>query len=220
MISRQTNSSAALVMRRLILSTANALGITIAMAIAMPVLAQDSAKAGPEAKYTEGGAERCLNCHSGEQMTVMVETAHGNAEDPHAPFAQKGCESCHGPGSLHVSRARGGAGFPALLRFQRGEPVADQNGACLDCHSKDMGELEGMEWSGSLHDTGRMTCISCHKAHTKEDPMSIAEEQNKNCARCHEAEIAKHPKFADKGIVFDKLTCFDCHDVHQLIRKP
>lgn len=188
----------------------------LAMVIVLPALAQDV----PKARYTEGGTERCMTCHGGEQIAVMAETAHGNSDDPHAPFAQKGCESCHGPGSLHVSRARGGAGFPAMTLFKRGEPVAKQNDACLACHAKDMGDLEGMEWSGSLHDTGRMTCVSCHKEHVKVDPITDAREQKKNCARCHEEQIEKHPVFEDKGIDFDKLTCFDCHDVHQLTARP
>jgi DmsE family decaheme c-type cytochrome len=214
MISSQTNLSTAFVIRLLILT------IGIAAAIVMPALAQDAAKAAPNAKYTEDGAERCLNCHGAGQMTVMAETPHGNLENPHSPYAQQGCESCHGPGSLHVSRARGGAGFPALLRFKRGEPVAQQNAMCLDCHARDMGELEGMEWSGSLHDTDQITCAGCHKAHATVDPMTLTEEQNKNCARCHDEQITTHSKFADKGIVFDQLTCFDCHDVHQLTGKP
>jgi len=76
----------------------------------------------PEAQFTAEGAERCLNCHAGERMTIMAETAHGNSQDPHTPFAKQGCESCHGPGSLHVSRARGGRGFPAMITLAAGFP--------------------------------------------------------------------------------------------------
>ena len=124
----------------------------------LPVGAQQSGNV-PEAKFTEQGTERCLDCHGGEKMTVVAESAHGNLDNPHSPYAQQGCESCHGKGSLHVSRARGGAGFPALIRFKRrGSSVEEQNSACLDCHAEDMGALEGIAWKGSLHDTGRMTC--------------------------------------------------------------
>jgi len=154
-------------------------------------------------------------------MTIVAESAHGNPDNPHAPYAQQGCESCHGKGSLHASRARGGAGFPDLIRFKRrGSSVQDQNQACLDCHAETLGKLEGMTWSDSLHDTGRMTCGSCHQIHTTENAMAVASEQKTTCARCHEEQIATHPKFENKGIVFDKLTCGDCHDVHQLERKP
>ena len=198
----------------------NVLAVLALVAGFMPAGAQQS-DAVPAAKFTEGGTERCLDCHGGEKMTIVAQSAHGNLENPNSPYAQKGCESCHGKGSLHVSRARGGAGFPALIQFKRrGSPVEDQNQACLNCHAYDMGDLEGMAWAGSLHDTGRMTCGACHEMHAAKDSMAIASEQQNTCARCHEEQIATHPKFENKGIAFDKLDCGTCHDVHQLERRP
>ncbi len=175
------------------------------------------ARAQAEAQFTDGGTQRCLNCHGGESMEVMAETPHGNVDNPHTPFAHQGCESCHGPGSLHVSRAAGGAGFPALLRFNDEGVVAEQTAACVGCHADDMGELEGMEWIGSEHDTDEMTCVNCHKAHSTESPLADPAMQRETCSGCHEEQIAAHPTFEDKGIVFDNLSCSDCHDVHQLI---
>jgi DmsE family decaheme c-type cytochrome len=175
----------------------------------------------PQAKFTEQGTERCLDCHGGEQMTLIADSPHGDVSNPHTPYAQRGCESCHGKGSLHVSRARGGAGFPELIQFKRrGASVQRQNEACLNCHMTDMDELEGMAWAGSLHDTGRMSCGTCHTIHVVENAMASATEQKQTCMGCHDEQIAAHPRFENKGIVFDKLTCGDCHDVHQLERKP
>ncbi len=176
----------------------------------------------PEAHYTDTGAEGCMRCHAAENMVVMLETPHGDLSNPHAPFGpdQAGCEACHGPGSLHVSRARGGAGFPPLARFGRGgDPVADQLGLCLSCHGETMGEQPGMAWSGSLHDTGRMTCASCHVMHSSVNVLADREAQTKNCAMCHDKQISNHSRFEGRGIVFDRLTCHDCHDVHQLVRR-
>ncbi|MGI9291209.1 MAG: cytochrome c3 family protein [Gammaproteobacteria bacterium] len=175
----------------------------------------------PAAKFTEQGTERCLECHAGENMTLIADSPHGNTDNPHTPYAQRGCESCHGKGSLHVSRARGGSGFPALIQFKRrGSSVEVQNEACLNCHEFDMGELEGMQWTGSLHDTGRMTCGSCHSIHSTENVVASREGQKQNCSRCHEEQINNHPKFDSKGINFDALSCSQCHDVHQLERRP
>lgn len=176
----------------------------------------------PEAHYTDTGAEGCMRCHAGDSMVVLLETAHGDQTEPRAPFGgnQAGCEACHGPGSLHVSRARGGAGFPPLAQFGRGgDPVADQLGLCLGCHGDTLGEHPGMAWSGSLHDTGRMTCSSCHTIHTNENVLVQRDAQIENCTRCHEEQIEGHDRFEGRGIVFERLTCHDCHDVHQLIRR-
>ena len=196
------------------------LTLSVALLGGQPELAEAQngrSGAAKDAQFTATGTESCLRCHSGERMTLMGETAHGDADDPHAPYAQQGCESCHGPGSLHVSRARGGAGFPALLRFGDKSTRPQQTAACLNCHAEDMGATEGMEWTGSAHDTPRITCVSCHQLHTADNPLIEAKTQTKNCAGCHEDEIAAHPRFEDKGIAFDKLMCSDCHDVHQLI---
>jgi DmsE family decaheme c-type cytochrome len=196
-------------------------GLMLAGMVPSTTAAQDKRTNGlPEAQYTADGTESCVRCHAGERMTLMAETAHGNKDNPHTPYATHGCESCHGPGSLHVSRARGGRGFPAMIRFGSGESVQRQTAACIGCHADDMGNLEGMEWTDSAHDTGGMTCVSCHEGHIVGNPLAEQQPQREACATCHAKEIAGHPRFEDKGIVFDKLSCYDCHDVHQLIREP
>ena len=192
--------------------------------LALTGLVAGAANAGegrvPTAQYTDTGTDGCLTCHAGDNMTVMAETPHGDPDDPHTPYAQQGCESCHGPGSLHVSRSRGGAGFPALLRFRRdGDPVPDQLAACLNCHGEDMGETAGMAWTGSLHDTGRITCSTCHEMHVAENLLASRDQQIENCGMCHGKQIEEHNRFESRGIAFDRLDCAACHDVHQLMRR-
>jgi DmsE family decaheme c-type cytochrome len=193
--------------------------LTLANLLPMTTAAQTNTGL-PDAQYTAEGAERCQRCHAGERMMLMAETAHGNAANPDTPYAQHGCESCHGPGSLHVSRARGGRGFPALVTFGQDGSVKRQTEACIGCHAEDMGDLKGMLWTDSAHDTGTMTCISCHEAHVVGNPLKDQQRQRESCSMCHSKQVAGHPRFEDKGIVFDKLTCYDCHDVHQLTSEP
>jgi DmsE family decaheme c-type cytochrome len=196
-------------------------GLMLASQIPMVTAAQNNRANGqPEAQYTAEGTERCLSCHAGERMTIMAETAHGNSTNSQTPFAKLGCESCHGPGSLHVSRARGGRGFPAMITFGESDTVQRQTAACIGCHADDMGDLQGIAWTGSAHDTDSMTCVSCHEAHIVGNALREQKRQRENCSKCHDKQIASHPRFEDKGIVFDKLSCFDCHDVHQLIHEP
>lgn len=185
---------------------------------------QDTKKArstgGPKAQYTTEGTQGCVRCHGAESITSMEKTVHGNKENPQTPYAKHGCESCHGPGSLHVSRARGGRGFPLLLAFRGGEPAQRHTEACIGCHGKDVGKLKGMNWNGSVHATMGMTCVNCHKLHVEGNPLSEQKSQQEVCAKCHGKQITDHRRFENVGIVFDKLTCFECHDVHQLMRGP
>ena len=166
--------------------------------------------------YTEGGTERCVSCHGGEAMTIVGETAHGNLENPHSPYSQQGCESCHGPGALHSSRAGGGAGRPLLMAFEGTDDIAEQNAACMSCHAETLGDLEGFAWDGSLHANADMTCQDCHQSHTTENLMDDPAEQRDNCSGCHRRQIDGHPRFEGRGILFDELTCNACHAVHEL----
>ena len=84
--------------------------------------------------FTRGGSEACLHCHSGEKMRAVQRSAHGNLVNKATPLASRGCEACHGPGSIHVSRAHGGVGFPKMINFGRGQkysPRDTQIEACL-----------------------------------------------------------------------------------------
>jgi DmsE family decaheme c-type cytochrome len=202
-------------------------GILIAVVLAVAFLASETAepqtnrqRTTADAQFTAGGTEACINCHGGESMAIMADSPHGNLDNPYSPFSNEGCESCHGAGSLHVSRAAGGAGFPPLLQFGEKGAVSEKTAACIGCHAEDMGDLEGMEWVGSLHDTDEVTCVSCHRAHTTENAMEDRAKQTESCAGCHEEEMEQHRRFENQGINFDKLFCYDCHDVHQLIARP
>jgi DmsE family decaheme c-type cytochrome len=179
------------------------------------------ADSSPAAKRTpsfaEGGTEACLHCHSGEKMRAIVSSPHGDSEIPGSPFADHGCESCHGPGSIHVSRAHGGRGFPPLTMFGRGKEVSpreEQIHACLACHAGENTGTKRIGFIGSVHDKRRINCSTCHKLHAETDPIIDKDQQTATCNRCHRRKIEEHPRFEGKSIDFDALSCSTCHDVH------
>jgi len=47
--------------------------------------------------------------------------------------------------------------------------------------------------------------------------MEDKQAQAEICYSCYKGTEKKHPCFEDKAIAFDKLSCWDCHDVHKLI---
>lgn len=191
--------------------------------LAVPTSAQPSDEKKEDVTFSETpqylnlGSKGCQICHGAEQITVIEQTPHGNASNPHSPAAQKACESCHGPASLHVSRSGGTIRKENIRRFgSGGSPPAEQVKACLDCHSKPMGEQKGMEWQGSVHGKLGFTCSTCHQVHVADDPMANRDKQAEKCFMCHGKQKTEHPRFEAQGIVFDKLSCWSCHDVHQL----
>ncbi len=199
-----------------------ALGSVFTVTWTTTAIAQESkpgAASQQSAQYTEEGAENCLFCHAAERMQVISKTPHGDPADKNTPFGQHGCESCHGPGSLHATRSRRGRGRPSMIIFGEKASTAPkvQTGQCLDCHKEPVGHAEGMEWKGSVHANESMTCSACHEIHTTANPLENREQQAEICYACHEKTKSEHPRFEKQGIVFDQLSCWNCHDVHQLI---
>ena len=169
------------------------------------------------AQYTEEGSEGCLVCHSGEKMHAIAASPHANPDHPSTPLHNQGCEGCHGPGSIHVSRAHGGQGFPRMITFGRGSdfsPKEEQEEACLSCHKEDLGSTQAIEFRDGVHDKRQINCSRCHLVHAESDSIREKEFQADVCYKCHKKVRAEHPRFEDKSIDFDALSCWVCHDVH------
>lgn len=167
--------------------------------------------------YSQEGTASCLRCHSGEKMRAMAASPHFDTQINGTPATQQGCESCHGRGSIHISRAHGGKGFPPLTRFGRGEsrsPRGEQLQACLSCHADESMEEQQIVFLGSAHDRSNINCSTCHAMHAESDQVSDKESQDKTCGRCHRGDIRRHPRFEEKSIDFEALSCATCHDVH------
>ncbi len=167
--------------------------------------------------FTEAGSEACLRCHSGDSMRAIAASPHGDAGIPGSPQAEQGCESCHGPGSIHISRAHGGRGFPPLTTFGRGSGVSpreEQLHACMACHANAETALPNIGFIGSVHDRRTINCSTCHTAHAGTDPVSDRETQTATCRRCHRRQVDEHPRFEGKSINFEALSCATCHDPH------
>jgi DmsE family decaheme c-type cytochrome len=197
--------------------------LLLLLACVAPVaaIAQESDQTNPthrEQVYTRGGAEVCLRCHSGDRMRAVKSSAHGNMENMFTPLATQGCEACHGPGSIHVSRAHGGAGFPKMIDFGRGSkfsPRDTQIDACLACHHEEKGGRSVIEWHSSSHNRKNINCSTCHAIHVEVDPMEDADKQVATCNRCHRKDLQKHDHFEKSDIEFDSLSCGTCHNVHE-----
>src|SRR3970040_1434762 len=81
------------------------------------------------------GSEMCLTCHQ-DVLETYEHTIHFKiAQDPRNELEQKGCESCHGAGSLYTEDPNN-VKIPVSFVKKTKTPVKDQNEACLQCHEK------------------------------------------------------------------------------------
>ena len=192
----------------------------VLLLFALTVSAQETAATAPPKytpHYSEEGADSCLRCHAGGEMRAIQDGPHFNLQNPGTPAVHHYCESCHGPGSIHVSRAHGGRGYPPLTEFGRGKdkaPRDEQLTACMQCHGTEGEVRKTIGFYGSPHDRRTINCSTCHTVHIRVDPIKDREEQAATCYRCHRRMRTGHTQFEAESMNIHVLKCSDCHNVH------
>jgi predicted CXXCH cytochrome family protein len=172
----------------------------------------------PGAKYI--GSKECEQCH--EKIYRDFATAdHARlmAEGPNALNA--GCESCHGPCSLHSDS--GGETKPPYS-FTSGRPIANSFGArltvdpprstetvCFQCHMDVRGQFD----LPSHHPVpeGRLSCTQCHSPHKGSIQIGGGTSllsANDNCFRCHVEQ--RGPYVFEHDAL--REGCTTCHTPH------
>lgn len=147
------------------------------------------------------GSKDCAQCHE-EKVHNFGTSAHSRLTLSENKRGETGCESCHGPGSLHTQS--GGA---------RGTIVnpAKSPEACFACHLDKRGQFSLPSTHPVL--AGHVTCVDCHDVHTgnaiKGSGLAL-EGMNETCTRCHTAQkgpfVFEH-KAMNEG-------CIACHNPH------
>jgi DmsE family decaheme c-type cytochrome len=181
---------------------------------AFPALAQSpqpttQKPATPQAAVALAGVKTCLGCHGGDPKVMgIMDSKMAVMGDRRTPFAQDGCQGCHGESSAH---AAGKAPYPAIVfKGPHASPVAVRNEACLGCH-------EGggrMNWQGSAHEVNNKACTDCHTAHVAKDPVLVKFTQADQCFSCHARERADSFKYSHHPMREGKVVCSDCHNPH------
>lgn len=167
-----------------------------------------------QAQASYVGQDTCVTCHDDKREGLAK---HGLSVDARTPAARQGCESCHGPGSLHVEDPVS----VKPLNFKTADP-ADINAACTTCHNRGEHAL----WQGSQHESRDVSCTTCHSVHSykSEAKQLVKETQRELCASCHRDKIAKLDRSGHMPVREGKMECTSCHNVHgttnvRLLRK-
>lgn len=163
----------------------------------------------PPSTSMSDGPEVCLGCHQQESVQAVQRSAHGQVADSRTPFAQGGCESCHGPAGEH-------AGDPTVYRpavlFGAGVAAADQNKVCLGCHEGQ--DRTQWNWHVSAHARADVTCSSCHDPHEPYQKVLSRDTQWQVCVTCHAEKRLGTLQFSRHPIREGQVVCADCHNPH------
>jgi predicted CXXCH cytochrome family protein len=147
------------------------------------------------------GSKSCEECHGNIVRDFHTAThARLKAEGPNAKDI--GCESCHGPGSIH--NQSGGAAH-TIINPRKSPEV------CFECHLDKRGQFN-LPYHHPVIE-GKVSCGDCHDPHkgpaiTSGGTSLLSEYQT--CGRCHTAQAGPFV-FEHEAI---REGCTTCHAVH------
>jgi predicted CXXCH cytochrome family protein len=149
------------------------------------------------------GTEDCMLCHE-DLGRDFANTAHARLMVDEDTGIELGCESCHGPGSLHSMAGEG----RHLIHNPGRSPEA-----CLQCHIHVQGSF-ALPHSHPVADGSRVACIDCHDPHGESGADMLAHgihtAEAASCAECHPAQagpfVFEHEAMRDG--------CSACHMPH------
>lgn len=181
------------------------IGTSVAAAALLLAWGASSARAQEGSAATYVGAETCAGCHDtvAEQMAGTV-----HASPAFDRLSAHGCESCHGPGSLHADDPDNEALRPSLDKLTKAEISA----TCTECHSGG----KQFFWESSVHAARNVGCADCHSVHAAESDkyqLKTASAMNM-CLDCHKNVRADMWKNSHHPIREGKISCADCHNPH------
>ena len=156
-----------------------------------------------EMESAEGiGSETCLECH--DDRDIDKDNVHSRLKQFESRYAL-GCESCHGPGSIHSEEES----TSSIMSF--GNVNGDvASSVCLKCHSDD----SQMGWSGSEHPLNGVFCLDCHKIHDNAEKDLLVKPQLTLCLSCHNEQKARLHYKSRHPLKEGKMSCNSCHEPH------
>ena len=150
------------------------------------------------------GSGACAKCHS-NITSGFHDATHARLmlKDDAGAVKNVSCESCHGPGSLHIK-----AGTRATILNPKISPET-----CLQCHTNARAEFSLPHTHPVL--AGKIACTSCHEPHTGEalaqgGARSLVTASTAVCAKCHPAQTG-HFIFPHEVM---REGCVSCHSPH------
>ncbi len=172
----------------------------------------DPADAQPAAEATYLGQAVCRACHAIE-ADHWDQTIHARVFllRPRNELQGRACESCHGPGSLHLTAPSNPALIVGYTR-ESATSVEAMNAMCLECHAG--GARIG--WPGSIHEVQDLACSDCHNPMARQSAQGLLFKQSvsRTCFTCHPQQRVQFRKRSHMPLPEGKISCADCHNPH------
>lgn len=166
-----------------------------------------TATATPVSGYV--GEDTCLTCHE-DQKKGYHGSPHARAANPRTPAANKGCESCHGPGQAHVD----GGGDKTKITNPKTLTPRQASDVCLSCHNRSGHN----DWAGGKHDSRNLSCVTCHSVHAPKGEKQLKTETvQETCVQCHRTQVNKVQRSSHMPVGSlngNKMQCTTCHNPH------
>src|SRR5438552_1007954 len=126
------------------------------------------------------GSQTCAECH--DRIVRDFKTAtHARLKAPGDNATNVGCESCHGPGSIHN---QSGGKYGTIVNPHKSPE------ACFQCHLDKRAQFNLPHHHPVLE--GKVSCSDCHNPHygpaVKAGGTSLLSE-NATCGQCHTAQF-------------------------------
>jgi predicted CXXCH cytochrome family protein len=147
------------------------------------------------------GSKQCEQCHE-ENTKHFRDATHAKIAMKDDKNVEIGCESCHGPASVHV---KAGGGRENIVNPRKSPE------ACFQCHLDKRGEFSLPNTHPVL--AGKVSCVDCHNVHEGDAVKGTGasmDSQNDTCTKCHSAQ--KGPFVYEHGAM--KEGCVACHNPH------
>ena len=156
----------------------------------------------PNAKYV--GSKACEDCHD-KLYSNFKSNIHAKITAAETPIGKTGCETCHGPGSVHIDEED-----PEKIINPAKVDAVEASAICLKCHTGD----EHQDWNGSEHSLNDVSCVKCHKIHGNSNEYLLVKPEPELCYTCHRKIQAKSYYPSHHPIKEGKIKCSDCHANH------
>lgn len=160
---------------------------------------------------TPVGSDTCIACHAERGESFKASLHNKKITVTKKVEADKACETCHGPGSLHAAAAgdKTNPGFATIRNPSKTDPK-ETSKICFTCHNN----KDNMLWNTSAHAANGLTCTKCHSVHNGKGPKNLKLSANDTCYQCHTRQKADANLPSHHPLAEGKMECVSCHNPH------